>query len=294
MDTIRINELHARCILGVGEEERREKQDVVIHLELETDCRQPGKSDRFEDAVDYRAIKKQVLALVEGSQFFLLEALSEAIANTCLYHPAVNRARVQVEKPSALRFARSVAVSIEREQNAEVRAFIALGSNQEPETHLEQALQRLARQVKLMSLSTIYRSPAIGRPEQPDYLNAVVEVRTSLSPLALKYHVLRRIELELGRRRDLDPYAPRAIDLDLLLHGQAQVASWDLSLPDPVILERAFLARALRELAPGLELPGLGLDLETICSGLASEPLSPQDALTEKLRRITQHEHPKR
>ncbi len=114
MDCILIRDLAARCVLGLNPEERREKQDVVISLSLSVDLRGPGTSDRFEDAVDYRAIKKRVLALVERSQFRLLEALAEAIARACLEDPRVAEVRVTVDKPGALRFARSVAVELVR------------------------------------------------------------------------------------------------------------------------------------------------------------------------------------
>jgi FolB domain-containing protein len=102
------------CIIGVSEEERRNKQDVVINLAILTDLRKAGKSDRFEDAVDYRALKKRILAMVEGSQYYLVEALAEAVARICLEHSAVAAVQVRVEKPSALRFARSVGVEIVR------------------------------------------------------------------------------------------------------------------------------------------------------------------------------------
>ncbi len=114
MDRILITDLRARCIIGVNPDERREKQDVVINLSLSADLEKAGRSDRFEEAVDYRAIKKAVLALVEDSKFFLVEALAEAIAGVCLRAAGVTRVQVRVEKPSALRFARSVGVEIVR------------------------------------------------------------------------------------------------------------------------------------------------------------------------------------
>ena len=114
MDRILIKELRARCVLGVGPEERRDRQEVVINLALGADLHLPGRSDRFEDAVDYRAIKKRVLEAVENSQFRLVEALAQAIAELCLEYPAVQQVTVEVEKPSALRFARSVSAKITR------------------------------------------------------------------------------------------------------------------------------------------------------------------------------------
>jgi FolB domain-containing protein len=114
MDRILISDLLVRCIIGVNEEERRDKQDVVINVAISTDLSKAGKSDRFEDAVDYRDIKKRIMAVVENSRFYLVEAVAETVAGTCLEHPAVVEVLVRVEKPSALRFARSAGVEIIR------------------------------------------------------------------------------------------------------------------------------------------------------------------------------------
>jgi FolB domain-containing protein len=114
MDRIMIKDLLVRCVLGLSSEERREKQDVLISVALITDLEKPGRSDRFEDAVDYRAGKKDVVAAAESSSFHLVEALAERVADICLARPGVQRVQVTVEKPGALRFARSVAVEIER------------------------------------------------------------------------------------------------------------------------------------------------------------------------------------
>ena len=113
-DRIIISGLSARCVIGVWEEERREKQDVVIDLTVETDLRKAARTDNFRDALDYRALKKNVLRLVESSTYRLLEALAEAIAVVCLQEPKVEAVTVKVEKPSALRFAKSVGVEVAR------------------------------------------------------------------------------------------------------------------------------------------------------------------------------------
>jgi D-erythro-7,8-dihydroneopterin triphosphate epimerase len=114
MDRIIISDLGLRCIIGIYPEERREKQDVVINISMYADLSKPGKSDTFEDTIDYKAIKKQIVGLVESSQFFLVEALAEAISRICLAHPAVEQVVVRVDKPGALRFARSAGVEISR------------------------------------------------------------------------------------------------------------------------------------------------------------------------------------
>ncbi len=116
MDRILIRDLAVRCIIGVNDEERREKQDVLINVALEADLKRAGRSDDFSDTVDYRAIKKEIYAMAESSQYFLIEALAERIAEICLGRSDVLRAHVTVEKPAALRFTRTVAVEITRDR----------------------------------------------------------------------------------------------------------------------------------------------------------------------------------
>jgi D-erythro-7,8-dihydroneopterin triphosphate epimerase len=114
VDRVLISDLAARCIIGVNDDEREEKQDVLINLTVFTDLSAAAHSDSLEDALDYRTLRSDVLELVELSHYFLLEALAEAIAAICLKHRGVEGVRVRVDKPGALRFARSVAVEIER------------------------------------------------------------------------------------------------------------------------------------------------------------------------------------
>jgi FolB domain-containing protein len=113
-DEIQIVDLLLRTIIGINEEERRNRQDVLINITLYADIRAAGGSDDISDAVNYRTITKNVIDLVEHSQFYLVEKLATEIAAVCLRDPGVECARVRVEKPGALRFARSVGVEIER------------------------------------------------------------------------------------------------------------------------------------------------------------------------------------
>lgn len=117
LDEIHITDLLLRTIIGINPDERRNKQDVLINIVCTVDTRAAGRSDDIEDALNYRTLTKQVIALVEDSQFFLVEKMAAEIMAICLSFPLVQRARVTVEKPSALRFARSVGVTIERSRN---------------------------------------------------------------------------------------------------------------------------------------------------------------------------------
>ena len=113
-DRILIKDLMLRCVLGLGAEERREKQDVLINLVLCMDLRTAAASDRIEDTVDYTALKKRIISLVEVSQYHLAETLADRIATLCLEEPAIQQVQVTLEKPTALRFAHSVGVQITR------------------------------------------------------------------------------------------------------------------------------------------------------------------------------------
>lgn len=113
-DQIQIKDLLLRTIIGINEEERRNRQDVLINLMLQVDTRPAGESDDIDQAVNYRTLTKRIIQLVETSQFYLVEKLAAEIAAICLDDPRVERVRVTVEKPGALRFARSVGVTIER------------------------------------------------------------------------------------------------------------------------------------------------------------------------------------
>ncbi len=114
MDRIYVRDLVCRCIIGINPEERATKQDVTINIVLEADLSAACRTDDIADTVDYKQLKKNVLRMVEGSSFFLVERLAQRVADVCLECPMVLRARVTIDKPGALRFARSVAVEITR------------------------------------------------------------------------------------------------------------------------------------------------------------------------------------
>ena len=107
----------------------------------------------------------------------------------------------------------------------------------------------------LMRASSVYRSASMGAAG-PDYLNAVVELRTALEPDALLVE-LQRIEALHGRERSY-PNAPRTLDLDLLAYGDLRQSTPALTLPHPRLHERAFVLVPLAEIAPDLRLPGVG------------------------------------
>ena len=114
LDQIFVSDLMLRCIIGLNDWERESKQDVIINLTLFTDMSRAGQTDSGDDILNYRTITKAVIAYVEASEHFLVEALTTQIARICVVDHGAERAIVNLQKPGALRFARSVGVEIER------------------------------------------------------------------------------------------------------------------------------------------------------------------------------------
>ena len=115
-DKVHIKDLLLRTIVGINPEERVKRQDVLINITLEADLTAAGLSDDIVDAVNYKSITKEIISTVEESAFFLVEKMAAEIAKICLADERVTRAIVTVEKPGALRFARSVGVTVDRSQ----------------------------------------------------------------------------------------------------------------------------------------------------------------------------------
>lgn len=141
-----------------------------------------------------------------------------------------------------------------------IEAWIGLGANLgHRAASLDAALERIDQLPgsRLQAVSRYYRTPPWGDTEQPEFLNAVAGVRTQLEAAAL-LNALLAIEADLGRDRDERRWGPRAIDLDLLLYGDAYIVEANLTVPHPRLHERAFVLVPLVELAPDLSVPGRG------------------------------------
>ena len=114
MDKIIIKDLLLRGIIGINEDERVNMQDLLINVTMYSDTRQAAGSDQIEDAVNYRTITKRIIQHVENSADFLVEKLVADIARIIVTEFDIEKVRVRVEKPGALRFAESVGIEIER------------------------------------------------------------------------------------------------------------------------------------------------------------------------------------
>lgn len=117
MDKIIIKDLLLRGIIGINPDERTNKQDILINMVLYADIGQAAVSDDIKDAVNYRSITKRIIEHVEKSSDYLVEKLVTDIARIILTEFPVQRVQVRVEKPGALRFARSVGIEIDRSRD---------------------------------------------------------------------------------------------------------------------------------------------------------------------------------
>lgn len=114
MDVVEIDGLRLRCVIGCTDEERRDRQDVVIGLRIDVDAQVVGCTDRLDDAWNYRTPTKSVIRTVEGRPWFTVEALALEIARVIVVDHGAPKARVRLHKPGALRFADSVGLVVER------------------------------------------------------------------------------------------------------------------------------------------------------------------------------------
>lgn len=114
MDQILITDLLARGVIGISDKERSRPQDILINVAVYTDITRASQTDAIEDCCDYSQLSKKLLAHAESAARYTVEALAADLACLILAEPEVKGARVRVEKPGAVRFARSVGVEIER------------------------------------------------------------------------------------------------------------------------------------------------------------------------------------
>ena len=144
--------------------------------------------------------------------------------------------------------------------NPAMHAWVGLGANLgRPAESLRRAAAALGTlpETRVLALSRLYRTPAWGRLDQPDFVNAAALLQTRLAPQQL-LEALLRIEREAGRERDADArWGPRVLDLDLLLYEGMKSESFLLTLPHPRIHERAFVMVPLLDLFPSGRAPGL-------------------------------------
>jgi 2-amino-4-hydroxy-6-hydroxymethyldihydropteridine diphosphokinase len=142
-------------------------------------------------------------------------------------------------------------------------AYLSLGSNLgDREKNIASALKMLRKEARILKVSSLYETDPVGYRDQPWFLNCVCAVETNLSPHAL-LNLVGAIERKMGRK-PTRRFGPRIIDIDILFYDNLILDSPDLVIPHPRLVDRAFVLVPLKEMAPGLMHPFLGLTVEEI------------------------------
>lgn len=266
MDQIRLTGVRAVGKHGVLDFEHERAQTFVVDATLFLDLALAGHSDDLHDTVDYGAIAKGIVAIIEGDHVDLIEKLADRIASMILEYPAVARTQVTVHKPSAPIVVPFDDVSVTVERSRETasaasqvhHAIIAMGGNQgDVVATLRDAVRSIDGLVstQVTGISPLYRTDAWGMPDgTPEFHNAVVSVNTRLSALEL-LRGLQRIEADHGRVRT-DHWTSRTLDLDIIDFDGQESQDPDLTLPHPRAWQRAFVLGPWLALEPDAELTG--------------------------------------
>lgn len=294
-DRIALRGLTVRGNHGVFEFEKREGQDFVIDVVLNTSVARAAASDDIADTIHYGHLAEDVAAIVEDNTFDLIETLAERIAEHCL--SLCESVEVVVHKPSApiQRAFDDVSVTVARSRSAaaphrstggeassgSAEAVLSLGANLgDPRATLDEAVAALDRHPRITVLrrSSLYLTAPWGGVEQNDFHNLAVIVETSLEAKEL-LAVGQGIEVACGRTRELR-WGPRTLDIDLIRFstgGEELVSdSATLTLPHPRAHERAFVLAPWAELDPDVQVltPAGRTPISTLLETLAEQKTS--------------------
>lgn len=207
----------------------------------------PQQAKKVAKVAVLKALPKKTGALTPEKRKEFLNKLKAA---------AKNKAAEGRREPPKRITPRPTAAELKKRHS--ITAYLALGSNVgDREEFIEQAITLLAQTlgIKVVKRSTNIETEPEGKTNQPPFINAAVEISTTLKPHEL-LDMCREIEHTLGREREVE-WGPRPIDLDILLYGDQVVSEEDLTIPHPLMHERLFVLAPLKEIAPHAHHPVL-------------------------------------
>eukprot|EP00834_Sanchytrium_tribonematis_P007119 NODE_600_length_5523_cov_0.389749.p1 type:complete len:672 gc:universal NODE_600_length_5523_cov_0.389749:5038-3023(-) len=244
-----IRALQVETIVGVNPHERLSLQPILIHLEMKSG---PTK-------VNYRLICKEVRNRAKIASFKTIEALNIHLLQAVFDCHLFRQVKITIDKPLAFGFANSARVISTRQLDwyKEIRpshdspniVFLSLGSNINARENIHKALDFLQSECSLLDSSFLYESLPMYKTDQPNFLNCVVKINTSLAPKnLLKY--LKSIETNMGRFEKYIVNGPRPIDIDIIYYNDLIFESEDLIIPHRGIQEREFVLQPMNDIAP--------------------------------------------
>lgn len=160
--------------------------------------------------------------------------------------------------------------------------WISVGSNIEPEQNIESAFDLVRKLGTIRVVSKFYLTPAIGSLPQADFYNGMMVLDTELGPMELK-RSLRNIETSLGRMRNVDRFAPRSIDLDIVLFDDEVIRNEEIVVPDPDLFDRYFLAFLVHETSTDCLIPGTMATVSQLLEGLVPQPMTPLAQFSQRI-----------
>ena len=297
-DEIRLLGVAARGHHGVLDFEKRDGQDFVVDVVLQVDLDAAGRTDDLARTVNYAEVAADVVDVITGEPYDLIETVASVIADRTLARPLVEHVEVTVHKPQAPVGVPFVDVQVVVRRAKDVPVVIALGANlrgvdgTDPEETVRDAARRLrrVRGLRAVRVSRLFVTAPMGGEAvsgQPDYVNAVAVARTRLAPASL-LDQLHRIEADHGRTREVR-WGARTLDLDLIQYGDPRAGtdvtstSPDLLLPHPRAHERAFVLQPWLDVDPdaALRVGEAVVDVQDILPQTADQPVRPLDTSPE-------------
>ncbi len=258
-DYIILTGLKVRCIIGIFDWERKQKQDVLIDLKFPCDIRKASLRDDIRDTFNYKIIAKTTISFIEKSQYQLIETLAEKLADLLIKRFRLPEIHLSVSKPGAVRGSKNVSIEIHRGfsvvKNSRL-VFLSLGSNIQPKKNLHFALGEISKRYSIFGQSHVYETSPVGDKRQKPFWNLVLAMEVRETPKEVKQWaaVLGKKAGRIPTRRS---FGPRPLDIDLILWGNLVKRSEEFVFPHPDIETKAFVLFPLLEINPNLVHPRL-------------------------------------
>ncbi|EKQ52190.1 MULTISPECIES: 2-amino-4-hydroxy-6-hydroxymethyldihydropteridine diphosphokinase [unclassified Clostridium] len=269
MDKMYIKDLELFGFHGVFEEEKKLGQKFILSFELELDLKLAGKTGDLTKSVHYGELCEKIEEEFNRENYDLIETVTLNLADFILNeYKLISGVKVFLKKPWApiKKHLDTVEIMIERRRH---KAYIGLGSNMgDKERYLESAISKISKEknIDLKKQSSFIITKPWGYLEQEDFVNAVIEVETTLEAEELM-DLLLKTEEELNRERTIK-WGPRTIDLDIIMYDSVISSDEKVVLPHPRMHEREFVLKPLNEIAPYLMHPVLNKRIFTLLEEL--------------------------
>ncbi len=261
MDKIRIDDIKIYAYHGVLPEEKKNGQEFFVSAELSLDLKSSGTSDRLDHTVNYADVTKLIEDTFTEVSFNTIEAAAESVIESILTeYNLIQKVTIKVSKPNAPIDAdfRDVSVELSRSRHT---VYLGLGSNLgDKRGFLNKAVEELGKDtaITVRKVSEYIETEPYGPVDQPNFLNAVMEIETPLEAQEL-LSIIHDIENEAGRER-LIHWGPRTLDIDILLFDDEVINTETLTIPHPEMHKREFVLIPLTEIAPFVYHPTLKLN----------------------------------